>query len=132
MSSDWRKVCAQGVSAFFFTTEGDNRVWAYDTENEHLGVVYDADAPLNGVDNITGTPSGDLYVAEDGGDMQINLITPERIVIPVLRIAGHARSEITGPAFSPGGDRLHFSSQRGARGDAAGAGGVTSIKRESG
>ncbi|MER6170941.1 alkaline phosphatase PhoX [Streptosporangium sp. NPDC001681] len=117
--------CHYADGVCFFTTKGDNRVWAYDTEHEHLSVVYDADAPLNGVDNITGTPSGDLYVAEDGGDMEINLITPERVVTPVLRIAGHSKSEITGPAFSPGGDRLYFSSQRGARGDAAGTDGVT-------
>ncbi|MDP9845202.1 alkaline phosphatase PhoX [Streptosporangium lutulentum] len=114
---------AEGVC--FFTTKGDNRVWAYDAENESLEVVYDADSPLTGVDNITGTPSGDLYIAEDGGNMEINLITADRVVTPFLRVTGHARSEITGPAFSPDGSRLYFSSQRGARGDAAGTDGVT-------
>ncbi|MGC5013916.1 alkaline phosphatase PhoX [Streptosporangium sp. DT93] len=114
---------AEGVC--FFTTKGDDRVWAYDAEEETLRVVYDAGAPLSGVDNITGTPSGDLYVAEDGGDMEINVITPDRVVAPVVRIEGHPRSEITGPAFSPAGDRLYFSSQRGPRGDADGTGGVT-------
>jgi hypothetical protein len=114
---------AEGIC--FFTTKGDNRVWAYDAENERLEIVYDADSPLNGVDNITGTPSGDLYIAEDGGNMEINLITVDRVVTPFLRITGHARSEITGPAFSPDGSRLYFSSQRGARGDAAGTDGVT-------
>lgn len=57
--------------------------------------------------------------------MEINLITPGRVVTPVLRISGHPRSEITGPAFSPGGDRLYFSSRRGPRGDASGTDGVT-------
>ncbi|MEV6860697.1 alkaline phosphatase PhoX [Streptosporangium subroseum] len=114
---------AEGIC--FFTTKGDNRVWAYDAENERLEIVYDADSPLSGVDNITGTPSGDLYIAEDGGDMEINLITVDRVVTPFLRITGHTRSEITGPAFSPDGSRLYFSSQRGARGDAAGTDGVT-------
>jgi len=45
--------------------------------------------------------------------MQICLITPERIVAPFLELEGHDGSEITGPAFSPAGDRLYFSSQRG-------------------
>ena len=39
----------------FFTTKGDNRVWAYDAATSHLEIVYDADSPLTGVDNITGT-----------------------------------------------------------------------------
>ena len=34
-------------------------------------------------------------------------------VIPLLRVTGHAGSELTGPAFSPDGSRLYFSSQRG-------------------
>ncbi len=117
--------CHYSDGVCFFTSKGDNRVWGYDAENERLEVVYDAGAPLNGVDNITGTPSGDLYVAEDGGNMEINLITPERTVTPFLRVDGHPRSEITGPAFSPDGSRLYFSSQRGPRGDAAGTDGVT-------
>ncbi|MER5321487.1 alkaline phosphatase PhoX [Streptosporangium roseum] len=117
--------CHYADGVCFFTTKGDNRVWGYDAENERLEIVYDAGTPLNGVDNITGTPGGDLYIAEDGGDMEINLITPDRVVTPFLRVAGHPRSEITGPAFSPDGSRLYFSSQRGARGDAAGTDGVT-------
>ncbi|GHH62636.1 hypothetical protein GCM10017673_02200 [Streptosporangium violaceochromogenes] len=117
--------CHYAGGVCFFTTKGDNRVWGYDAERARLEVVYDAAAPLNGVDNLTGTPSGDLYVAEDGGDMEINLITPGRTVLPFLRVDGHPRSEITGPAFSPDGRRLYFSSQRGARGDAGGTDGVT-------
>jgi hypothetical protein len=60
--------------------------------------------------------SGDLYVAEDGGDMQLCLITPDRVVSPFLQLEGHPGSEITGPAFSPAADRLFFSSQRGLQG----------------
>ncbi|MFF5204722.1 alkaline phosphatase PhoX [Streptosporangium sp. NPDC000396] len=117
--------CHYSGGVCFFTTKGDNRVWGYDAENERLEIVYDADTPLNGVDNITGTPGGDLYVAEDGGDMEINLITPDRTVTPFLQVVGHPKSEITGPAFSPDGSRLYFSSQRGARGDIGGTDGVT-------
>ncbi|GGK46914.1 hypothetical protein Ppa06_03360 [Planomonospora parontospora subsp. parontospora] len=117
--------CHYDGGVCFFTTKGDNRVWAYDAENGRLEIAYDAASPLTGVDNITGTPAGDLYVAEDGGNMEINLITPDRLVSPFLRVDGHAGSEITGPAFSPDGRRLYFSSQRGARGDSAGTDGVT-------
>jgi uncharacterized protein DUF839/WD40 repeat protein len=100
----------------YFTTKGDNRVWAYDTAAGSLELAYDDDlvaggaAPLTGVDNITGASSGDLFVAEDGGNMEINMITPEGVITPFLRVLGHDGSEITGPAFTPDGQRLYFSS----------------------
>jgi hypothetical protein len=50
----------------------------------------------------------DLYVAQDGDDMQLCLITPERVVAPFLELEGHDGSEITGPAFNPAGDRLYL------------------------
>ena len=37
-------------------------------------------------------------------------------VAAVVRIMGHEGSEVTGPAFSPDGTRLYFSSQRGSDG----------------
>ena len=52
-------------------------------------------------------------VAEDGGDMRISAIAPDGTVEPILQIVGQDDSEITGPAFSPDGSRLYFSSQRG-------------------
>ncbi|WDZ87472.1 alkaline phosphatase PhoX [Micromonospora cathayae] len=115
----------------YFTTKGDNRVWAYDAARQRLDLAYDdslvpaGTAPLTGVDNITGTRSGDLYVAEDGGNMEINVITPSGVVAPFLRLPGQSSSEITGPAFSPDGSRLYFSSQRGPSGNIAGTDGIT-------
>jgi hypothetical protein len=101
----------------YFTTKGDNRVWSYNGGTRRLEVIYDAalypDSPLRGVDNIVVSASRDIFVAEDGGDMQICLITPERIVAAFLELEGHDGSEITGPGFNPAGDRLYFSSQRG-------------------
>src|SRR5918999_741689 len=103
----------------YFTTKGDNRVWAYDAVNQTIDLAYDDSlvsggaAPLTGVDNITGARSGDLFIAEDGGNMEINVITPSGVVAPFLRVNGQGSSEITGPAFSPDGRRLYFSSQRG-------------------
>ena len=63
--------------------------------------------------------SGDIYVAEDGDDLQLVLLADRdgrRIVAPFLQLTGHDRSEIAGPAFSPDGSRLYFSSQRGTDG----------------
>ena len=105
----------------YFTTKGDNRVWAYNDATQRLEVIHDPrvhpDSPLSGVDNIVVSSFGDIYVAEDGGDMQLCLITPDRIVAPFLQVVGHDGSEVTGPAFNPSGERLYFSSQRGSTGD---------------
>ncbi|WP_018637945.1 alkaline phosphatase PhoX [Parafrankia elaeagni] len=111
--------CYYANDVCYFTTKGDNRVWAYDAAAQSLSLVYDAaqagaNAPLSGLDNITGSATGDLFVAEDGGNMEIDIITPGGVVAPFLRVDGHSGSEITGPAFNPAGDRLYFSSQRGA------------------
>lgn len=104
----------------YFTTKHDNRVWAYDIDNEFMTLVYDdkffVDPVLTGVDNVTVDQSGTIYVAEDGGNMEIVAINPAQEVFPVLRILGHSKSEIAGPAFDPTGTRLYFSSQRGASG----------------
>jgi secreted PhoX family phosphatase len=121
--------CYYARGTCWFTTKGDNRVWAYDAVNQRIDLAYDdslvtgGTAPLTGVDNITGSGSGDLFVAEDGGNMEINIITPAGVVAPFLRIIGQSGSEITGPAFSPDGSRLYFSSQRGTAG--VSSGGIT-------
>ncbi|MDB1089063.1 DUF839 domain-containing protein [Streptomyces sp. ACA25] len=107
-----------------FTTKGDNRVWQLNAADDTYELRYDdnltPDPPLTGVDNITGTASGDLYVAEDGGNMEICILTPDGVVAPFLRITGQNASEICGPAFNPAGDRLYFSSQRGTTGRSSG------------
>ena len=104
----------------YFTCKGDNRVWRHHIESGQIETLYDlstSDTPiLSGVDNIAISASGDILVAEDGGDMQIVLLSPAGRVIPVLQIIGQDDSEICGPAFSPHFDRLYFSSQRGSLG----------------
>jgi secreted PhoX family phosphatase len=129
-----------GEGAFFddgivyFTTKGDNRVWRYYIAGETMDLLYDAADPpnqgntvLSGVDNVVVSRSGDVFVAEDGGNMEVVMITPDNIVAPVVRATGPQHgltdvpnptpvplvSEITGPTFSPAGGRLYFSSQRG-------------------
>ncbi|GJM13541.1 MAG: hypothetical protein DHS20C12_19440 [Pseudohongiella sp.] len=105
----------------YFTTKHDNRVWAYNTTTKQLDVVYDIETSSNpvlqGVDNVVITPSGDVLVAEDGGDMQIVALTADERVIPLMQVMGHEGSEVTGPAFDPSHQRLYFSSQRGATGN---------------
>lgn len=104
----------------YFTTKHDNRVWVYEIAGATLTLIYDKNLStrpiLSGVDNVTVSGPGTVYVAEDGGDMQLIAITANRDVIPMLQVVGHERSEVTGPAFDPSGTRLYFSSQRGATG----------------
>lgn len=105
----------------YFTTKGDNRVWALDTHTQVLRILYDvATSPtpvLRGVDNVTVGPGGKVLVAEDGGDMQLVVLDGAGRATPLLQVDGQSRSEITGPAFNPNGDRLYFSSQRGPYND---------------
>ncbi|MCX5390594.1 alkaline phosphatase PhoX [Streptomyces sp. NBC_00094] len=118
--------CYYADDTVWFTTKGDNRVWQVNLAAGTYELAYDdslvsgGGAPLTGVDNVTGTTSGDLFVSEDGGNMEICVITPDDIVAPFLRITGQSSSEITGPAFSPDGTRLYFSSQRGTTGSSSG------------
>ncbi|MEU3885908.1 alkaline phosphatase PhoX [Streptomyces sp. NPDC029041] len=117
--------CHYANDTVWFTTKGDNRVWQLNLQNNTYELAYDdslvnGTAPLTGVDNITGASSGDLFVAEDGGTMEICVITPDDIVASFLRVDGQSASEITGPAFSPDGTRLYFSSQRGTSGSSSG------------
>lgn len=108
----------------YFTSKGDNHVRRYDTQAESMEVVYDGQGILDGVDNITMEPgTADLFVAEDGGNMEVVLLTTEGDAVPFARIvdegvpADGLPSEVTGPAFSPDGRHLYFNSQRGGPGN---------------
>jgi len=116
----------------YFTTKGDGRVWTYDIATSQLAVLYDPeavgpDAPLSGVDNITVSQSGDIYVCEDGRDHDICLITPEFEITRFLKLdpvmhAGPppgnpvAGNETVGVVFSPDGKRMYFGAQRSSLG----------------
>jgi secreted PhoX family phosphatase len=115
----------------YATTKGDNRVWRYYTATQTMDLLYDDSDPANqpnptltGVDNIIVSRSGDVFVAEDGGNMEIVIITPDNKLAPVVRATGPQHgfespspfpttSEISSICFSPDGSRLYFSSQRG-------------------
>jgi hypothetical protein len=114
----------EGVAYFdgriIFTSKGDNRVWSYNTTSRVLEIVYDAadylTPVLTGVDNVTVSQAGDIYVAEDGGDLQVVVLDNQGGLYPIVQLEGHDQSEIAGVAFSPDGKRLYFSSQRGITG----------------
>ena len=106
-----------GDGKVWFTTKGDNRVWELDVRAnpQRIRVLYQPSGTnpvLTGVDNIVGSPSGDLFVAEDGGNMELVLLDTAGVASPFLRL-NHTSSELTGPAFDPSGTRLYLSSQRG-------------------
>lgn len=100
----------------YFATKGDNRVRRFDTARQRMEVIYDAarwpEAPLTGVDNVTVSSLGDVFVAEDGGNLELVMISRERVVAPFLRMVDAPGSELAGPAFSPDGTRLYVSSMR--------------------
>jgi secreted PhoX family phosphatase len=130
----------------YFTTTGDDRVWALNTTTDAIEVIYDAAelgdaAPLRDPDCITvHHTTGDIYVGEDQDDLQLVLLADgarNRVAAPFVQLIGHGGgesgapgqdpnvvpssswkppSEITGLAFSPDGSRLYMTSQRGLDG----------------
>ncbi len=121
--------CLYDDGKIYITTKGDDRVWVHDVLAQTMTVLYDAaDSPtpvLNGVDNIAVSAAHDLYVAEDGGNLEVCAITPDGVVAAVVQMTGpqHGElfggtplplvSEVTGLALSPDGNRLYFCSERG-------------------
>ena len=120
----------------YFTTKSDKRVWAYDTRRQTIEVIFDraldGGSSLDAVDNVTVTAVGDIYVCEDGGNMEIGLITSDRTISPFLQFVGpdHDGSEICGVVFDPSGTRLYCTSQRAF--PALGATGVGAVYEISG
>ena len=112
----------------YFTTKGDNRVWAYHVRSQRIEVLYDKEAlgdtaPLSGVDNITVSQSGDIYVCEDGADMDICIVTGDFKVARFLKLDRNvhggpaepspvAGNETVGVVFDPAGERMYFGAQR--------------------
>ena len=74
------------------------------------------DSQLSGVDNVTVSKSGDLFVCEDNGEAEysVGIITRDRVASPFLTVGGdiHANSELAGVIFDPSGKRMYFGSQR--------------------
>ncbi len=116
------KVFNRGEGAFFvdgvlyFSTTGDNTVWTYRPATNELDRIYrratSSQPVLGGADNLTATTAGDVFVCEDGDNMELVLIPPEGGANAFLRVIGQDGSELTGVAFDPSGTRLYVSSQR--------------------
>ena len=92
-------------------------MWAYDVDD---GRVEEA----GGLGDLIARLSGDLFVAradESLGDqgpgtdrgVGIDVVTGDGVAAPFLRVTGDAAAEVTGPAFSPDGRHLYFSSRLG-------------------
>jgi uncharacterized protein len=104
----------------YVTTTADHRVHAYDTRRERIRVIYDGlasqSAPLLRVDQMTGTPAGEVFVCEDiaTDEIDMGVIAADRSVSRFLSVTGpqHRGSELTGVTFDPSGERMYVSSQR--------------------
>lgn len=104
----------------YFSTKGDNRLWRLTPDGENAAtveVVWDSAAPkgptsIDDVDNVVRGPNGLPFVAEDGEGQQLVVVAPDGSMYPVAKVTDTPGSEVTGPAFSPDGTRVYFSSQR--------------------
>jgi hypothetical protein len=120
--------CVYDEGRVYVTTKGDQRVWVHDIEAQAMAILYDraehAAPPLGGVDNLAVSAAHDLYVAEDGDNLEVCVITPDGVVAPVAQMVGGQHgfdsdtpipliSEVTGLALSPDGNRLYLNSERG-------------------
>src|SRR5690606_10577760 len=107
----------------YFTTKGDNRVWALDTNANTLDLIYDKQTDqafnpgIDDVDNLTVSAGGDVVVAEDGAEMRLVVVGADVTPFGLVNVIGQRGSENCGPAFCPNGERLYSSSQRGYVGD---------------
>ena len=144
----------EGIAYFnrkiFFTTTHDHRVWIYEPDINKISLFYDGIQKTNyknpfnffnrwrkdsngyalkSPDQMTVNADGYPLVAEDGDNMELCFLDNDGFAKPLVRLDGHWLSEITGPAFSPDGSRLYFSSQRGRTGSRRTGGMTFEIKK---
>ncbi len=100
-----------------FATTGSNQIWTYDIANETCKILYRGKGQLKYADSVVVSNTGLVMASEDEGNMEIcGISNRKNKAFPIVKIVGHEKSEVTGPAFDPSGTRLYFSSQRGKNG----------------
>ena len=97
----------------YFATTATDEVWEYNIKENTCKPLYRGGGALTQPDNVTVSNTGLVMAAEDRGNLEICGISKNGKAFPILRVPKHKRSELTGPAFNPMGDRLYFSSQKG-------------------
>jgi secreted PhoX family phosphatase len=113
-----------GRTVYIGTTE-NSQLHALDLDRQRIEVVYDGfevrNPPLIALDQMTGSPGGELFIAEDNGrpEQGVSVFEDGRVT-RFLTVGGpiHQGSELSGLAFTPDGTRMYFASQR-AYGDGA-------------
>lgn len=111
----------------YLATTADDTIHALETRTRRLRRLFrGADAegrPLRGLDNLTVSRGGDLFVCEDpgrpaAGGLDIGMLPREGGVARFCTVTGssHRGSELTGVTFDPSGRRMTFASQRGGAG----------------
>jgi secreted PhoX family phosphatase len=104
----------------YIGTTSDSKLHALDLDRQRITVVYDGfklpDPPLIALDQMTSSPAGELFIAEDNGrpEQGVSVLDPPRSVRRFLTVSGpiHHGSELSGVAFTPKADRFYFASQR--------------------
>ncbi|WP_428910920.1 alkaline phosphatase PhoX [Niallia sp. Krafla_26] len=106
---------SEGTFWFDDTNAGEKRlgrVYRYTPATNTLELFYESTDKndLQAPDNITITPWGDLWVAEDGGNDRIIGLTPEgeTYIFAANKLNG---SEFAGPTFSPDGNTFFVNMQ---------------------
>jgi secreted PhoX family phosphatase len=104
-------------SLYFCSTNGGRaqagQVWRLELATQRLSLVVEPDdrALLDGPDNLTPAPNGDLIVCEDGrDDDRVIGITPQGRLYPIARNA-HNQEEFAGACFAPDGRTLFVNMQ---------------------
>jgi hypothetical protein len=96
----------------YLATKGDNRISRLDLAQSRLTLYWEG-PPIWGPDNLAvQAATGNLFVCEDGDDMEVVIVTPDGHADPFLRFVGQDGSEVTGAAFDPTGTHFIVNSQR--------------------
>lgn len=104
-------------SLYFCATNGGRekagQVWRLEPATQRLTLVLEPDdrALMDGPDNLTPAPNGDLIVCEDGEDVDFVLgITPQGRIYRLARNA-YNDEEFAGACFAPDGQTLFVNCQ---------------------